>query len=485
MRPSFALLAIAVLTIVVSAVVYLNQDTLGMAGAVTLYLLVVLAGAYYLQVALALSLALCATLLINFLVVEPRYTFRIASVESWVALGGFLTVSLVVTSLVRRLQERTAEAEAADRQSKFARMLAERLAQETQPDIVLAAAAEMLQDYLEAPVCICWQAAGDLQCVPQTAAMPDRDAVNWTMQNAKTLGAGSSNWPDSPDVMLPFSRLPGQSPVLVCRLPRPDAERRQPELRSLCDQIALAYARASSAQQAQQAELNARAEAMQNALLASVSHDMRTPLTAIIGAVSALDSQDAMLDESSRAQLLQSIRGEAEHLCRAVENILSLARLDALGSRGLTLDWQSPEEIIGSTLARYRIRPRPCRLASAITSQALIRADAVLLSQALANLLDNAIAVHQGPDPILLSASQEDETLVIAVADRGPGFPADFQVADIQKFRSGSTQGFGLGLIIVSTIAALHDAQLVCRQRASGGAEVQLRFPVQRPGGDD
>lgn len=342
MRPSFALLAIAVLTIVVSAVVYLNQDTLGMAGAVTLYLLVVLAGAYYLQVALALSLALCATLLINFLVVEPRYTFRIASVESWVALGGFLTVSLVVTSLVRRLQERTAEAEAADRQSKFARMLAERLAQETQPDIVLAAAAEMLQDYLEAPVCICWQAAGDLQCVPQTAAMPDRDAVNWAMQNAKTLGAGSSNWPDSPDVMLPFSRLPGQSPVLVCRLPRLDAERRQPELRSLCDQIALAYARASSAQQAQQAALNARAEAMQNALLASVSHDMRTPLTAIIGAVSALDSQDAMLDESSRAQLLQSIRGEAEHLCRAVENILSLARLDALGSRGLTLDWQSP-----------------------------------------------------------------------------------------------------------------------------------------------
>ena len=486
MRRAITHIAVSLLTFAVSVIVYFQQARLGMTGVVMLYLLVVLVGAYHLRAALAIALALLAALLINFLVVEPRYTFRIASVESWVALAGFLMVSLVVTSLVRRLQARTHEAEAARRQSEFARQMAERLAEEAEPVAVLSTAVGLLNSYLGAPVCICWEASDGLRYLPPDGDdKPEQAAVNWAMQNGKMLGAGTENWPALPYLMVPFSRLPGHAPVLACALPSETAGQRQAELRSLCDQVALAYERAHHAQRALQAELNARAEAMQNALLASLSHDMRTPLTAILGAVSAIDSQDQTLDAHSRAQLLQAIRSEAEHLSRSVENVLSLARLDALGREGLSLDWQSPEEIIGSTLMRYQARKLSCRLEASITSQALIRADAILLSQALANLLDNALTFHQGSEPILISARQTGACLVIAVADRGPGLPAGFNADELQKYRSATGRGFGLGLVIVSTIVTLHDAALVFEQRASGGTEVQLHFPLLQPGHHD
>lgn len=486
MRPSITYIAVSLLTFTVSVIVYFQQAWLGMTGVVMLYLLVVLVGAYYLRAVLAFALAMLAALLINFLVVEPRYTFRIASVESWVALAGFLMVSLVVTSLVRRLQARTHEAESARRQSEFARQMAERLAEEPEPTAVLSTAADLLKCYLAAPVYICRETSDGIHQLPPDAdEKPELAAVNWAMQNGKMLGAGTENWPELTYLVVPFSRLPGHAPVLVCALPSETAGQRQAELRSLCDQVALAYERAHHAQRALQAELNARAEAMQNALLASLSHDMRTPLTAILGAISTLDNQDQRLDALSRTQLLHAIRGEAEHLSRSVENVLSLAKLDALGREGLSLDWQSPEEIIGSTLMRYQARSLSCRLEASITSQALIRADAILLSQALANLLDNALTFHQGPEPILISARQTGACLVIAVADRGPGLPAGFSADRLQKYRSATGPGFGLGLVIVSTIAKLHDAALVFEQRMSGGTEVQLRFPLLQPAHHD
>lgn len=471
------LAGILLLTIVVSGVAFFNQADLGITAVVMLYLLVVLAGAYYLRAAQAIGLALLAALLINFLFVEPRYTFRMASVESWGALIGFLLVSLVVTSLMRRLQDRTREAETARSQAQFARALAERLAQESQPLELLHEAARMLQAQLSTAVCIVRSDGDRLETIPpDTVCRPDPAAVQWVMQNARPLGPGTNNWPESAYLMLPFSRLPGHDPVFVCDSAAVNEQ--LVVLRDLCDQVALAYQRAVSAHRAQQAELGARTEAMQNALLASLSHDMRTPLTAILGAASALETQGSELDTGMRAQMLTSIRTEADYLCRATENILSLARLNALGSHGLALDWQSPEEIVGSTLARYRIRQLPCSLRADIASDALIRADANLLSQALANLLDNALAVHRGAEPLLISVRRQADFLILSVADRGPGLPADIDASALQKFRQRHGRGFGLGLVIVHTIATLHGARLDFAARAGGGAEVSLHFPV-------
>lgn len=479
------LAGILLLTIAVSSVALLNQAALGITAVVMLYLLVVLAGAYYLQAPQAIGLALLTVLLINFLFVEPRYTFRIANVESWGALIGFLMVSLVVTSLMRRLQGRTKEAETARSEAQFARTLAERLAQESQPRALLYEAARLLQGQLSAAVCIVRTEDHNLETIPHdTACRPDPGAVVWVMKNARSLGPGTDNWSDAGYLMMPFSRLPGHDPVLVCDLAEVD-EHQLVVLRNLCDQVSLAYQRAVSACRAQQAELQARTEAMQNALLASLSHDMRTPLTAILGAASALESQEAEFDAAVRAQMLTSIRTEADYLCRATENILSLARLNALGSQGLVMDWQSPEEIVGSTLARYRIRESSCDLRAHIASDALIRADAGLLSQALANLLDNALVMHSGPEPLLVSVRQQADCLTIAVADRGPGFPPDFDPGSLQKFRHRHGRGFGLGLVIVHTIATLHDARLVFAARQGGGTEVGLCFPIVQHGNDD
>lgn len=480
MKPNISVFGIALLTIIVSVIVYFNASMLGITGVVLLYLLVVLAGAYVLRMSLALVLAFVAALLINFLAIEPRYTFRISSLESWVALTAFLIVSLVVTSLVRRLHERTNEAERAGLEAQFARILAEQLADELWPERLLAKAADMLQTHLDKPLCIVYQTESGIKSTPEIAIChPDLTAVSWVMQNGKPLGPGTGNWPESANLMVPFSRLPGTEPVLVVALESSKIAYLLPVLRGFCDQVALSYQRAVSMQLAQQAELKARTEAMQNALLTSISHDMRTPLTAIMGAASTLASQYRQLDDAGCHQLLGAIRSEAEYLCSTTENILSLARLDALGGDGLRLDWQSPQEIIGSTLARYKVRELACELQATITSDALIRVDAILLSQALANLLDNALLVHHGSEPVLISASQEADQLVIAVSDRGPGFPADFNAINLEKFQSRHSRGFGLGLVIVATIVRLHQAKLEFRARPGGGAEVRLIFILE------
>lgn len=463
---------------VVSVGAFFYQGVLGITAVVMLYLLVVLAGAYYLRAPQAIVFAVLAGLLINFLFVEPRYTFRISSIESWGALLGFLLVSVVVTSLMRRLQDRTIEAEIERSQAQFARALAERLANESEPLALLNETVQMLQTELAIPACIVRLQGDHMELIPHdSTCAPDDAAIRWVMQNARPLGPGTHNWPTSAYLMLPFSHLPGNDPVLVLESSVLD-ERRMQMTRNLCNQVAIAYQRAVSVQRAQQAELSVRTKAMQNALLASLSHDMRTPLTAILGAASALESQHNEFDAKTRAQMLGSIRSEADYLCRATENILSLARLNTLGGEGLVMDWQSPEEVVGSTLARYRIRDLHCELRSDITSAALIRGDAGLLSQALANLLDNAIAVHRGSEPLLLKVWQQADSVVISVADRGPGLPVDIDVESLHHLRQRQGRGFGLGLVIVHTIATLHGARLDFESRAGGGTEVSLHFPV-------
>jgi two-component system sensor histidine kinase KdpD len=172
-------------------------------------------------------------------------------------------------------------------------------------------------------------------------------------------------------------------------------------------------------------------------------------------------------------------------LANTTENILFLSRLDSNLEHGMTLDWQSLEEIVGAVLRRYRNRELPCKISSDVPSGiALIKADGVLLSQALANLIDNALAAHHGDEPVWVSVEERSTQVALSVKDRGAGFPEDFRVEDIRKFHrlSAGGKGMGLGLSIVQTIAQLHGAELKVGRNEGGGACVALIFPVNLSG---
>lgn len=458
-----------------------------------LYLLAVTAASYFLGFSAAVLAAVGSFLTINYFFIEPRYTFEVANAESWVVLFGFLVVSMVIASLVRRLQNQTAYAEQAHKRAEFARKLSEQLAAAHGEEQLLRSGCRLIHEATRLPAGIAIpDAQGEAfvlaQQFPANSVTLDQRAAKWCCRNARVIGPGSGNWPEFDMWVLPFERLPGIFPVLiVMKVNGAVDEEEVTHLRGLLDQLATAWQRVRSEKRARDAEMQAQKEAVQNALLASVSHDMRTPLTAILGASTTLLEHRNDLGESEQLRLLRSVSAEAQHLANTAENILALSRLELNHERGLVLDWQSPEEIVGAVLQRYRHRALQHELRSEVpSSAALIKADAVLLSQALGNLIDNALLAQHGAEPILIGVEEHGETISLYVKDRGAGFPEGFRVEHICKFQrlNQRSKGMGLGMVIVQTIAQLHHAELQITQREGGGASVAIVFSAKQTGGD-
>lgn len=466
---------------------------LGTTGVVMLYLLAVTAASYFLGFLAAILAVVCSFMAINYFFIEPRFTFEVANAESWAALLGFLVVSVVIASLVKRLQDQTDRAELMRKRAEFARSLSDQLAEQHDENALLGVGSLLIHHATGLPVGIAVpDAHGDQFTLtnqhPVGAIEYDQRAAKWCCHNARMIGPGSSNWPETESWIMPFERLPGMFPVLIVlkkNMPIQDGEIFF--LRGLLDQIATAYQRVQNEQRAKKAELLVREEAIRNALLSSVSHDMRTPLTAILGATTALLHHRVSLDENEQVRLLESVCAEAQHLANATENILSLSRLESGHESNVMLDWQSPEEIVGAVLQRYRSRILPCNLRSDVPrGVALIRADASLLSQALGNLIDNALAAHRGDEPVVINVEERESQVCICVQDRGDGFPENFHVEHIRKFQRfhHRSKGMGLGLVIVQAIAQLHKAEFQISRRKGGGSCVSLVFPSKRLGDD-
>ena len=459
-------------------------------GTVMLHLLAVTAASYSLHFSLALLTACLSFLSINYYSIEPRHTFEVASGESWMVLSGFLVVSVVVASLSHRLKMQTHLAEKARSQAESARTLSERLAEAPNETALLKIAAELIQQTIGLPVGIAVPnpqgGFGLCHTFPPGAIVLDQRACQWCCQNARMIGPGTGNWPELGLWIIPFERLPGTFPLLIISKGSAPLENGELTfLRGLLDQISTAYQRAHQESRAKEAELHAQQESIQNALLASISHDMRTPLTAIMGATSTLLTQKNQLSESEQLRLLKSVDSEAQHLAVTTENILSLSRLESGGAHNMQLDWQSLEEIVGTVLQRYRNRQVTHELRSNIPGELpLIRGDATLLTQALGNLIDNALNAHRGSEPILIEATGDCDTVTLSVKDRGPGFPDGFDTSRIRKFQrlDSGKNGMGLGLTIVQTIARLHHADFDILPREGGGSCAVLTFPVVQGG---
>lgn len=491
MQRQFHRIGISMLLIAATTLAGFFVARFGTTDIVMLYLLGVITTSYFLGYLAAICAAIGSFLAINFFFIEPRYTFEVANSESWAALLGFLTVSIVVASLVKRLQNQTHQAENARQHAEYAREMAERLAALHEEGEVLDAGCRLIHHATRQPAGIALpETQGEgfaLACqYPAGTVQLDQRAAKWCSQNGQVIGPGSNNWPEYGAWVMPFGRMPGSSPVLVVMNGTAE-EGEVTYLRGLLDQLATAYQRVRNERRARDAERIAQEESIQSALLASVSHDMRTPLTAILGATTTLLEQRAALSGNEQGRLLESVAAEARYLANATENILSLTRLESCGSRDIALDWQSPEEIVGAVLRRFRTRTPAHEIRSSVPQDIpLIRADAVLLSQALGNLIDNALAVHRGSEPILVGAEWRDSRVALYVKDRGDGFPPNFRAGDVRKFRRMNVhgKGMGLGLSIVQAIARLHKAEFDIEKREGGGACVALVFQ-EMPSGEN
>ncbi|MES2013524.1 MAG: DUF4118 domain-containing protein [Pseudomonadota bacterium] len=477
------------MTLLLAIITAINSQlfsTLGTTGITMTYLLIVVTAAYFSSFAIASGTAFAAFFAINYFFVAPRYTFQVEHIESWASLISFLVVSLVITSLAKRLKSQTNQSILASKRAEFARTLAETLALAKDTNTMLHDTCSLLQAEFNKPFLIAQSEENHTYTIPlppENLKLPDQNALEWVANNGKPIGSYTDNWPESPYWLIPFNRLPSQHPILVvCDINAADSFEMYTSIKSCVDQVAMAYQRLINSERARLAELMAQEEAIQSALLASIAHDMRTPLTSILGAATTLQQKDVHLDAEQTAHLTALIASQAQYLASTTENILSLIRLESNAVTGIPMDMQSPEEIIGIVTALYESRGDTVGLLATISEpDLLIKANANLLTQALVNLIDNAkqanlAASNQVQEPILIDVTKTGDLIHISVKDRGVGFGEAFNAAHIKKFSSGHAKGFGLGLSIVQAIAKAHDATFTISNQKGGGACVTLSF---------
>lgn len=253
-------------------------------------------------------------------------------------------------------------------------------------------------------------------------------------------------------------------------------------LESFANNIGVALHRLVVGEQVLKARQHVEDERLRNVMLSSVSHDLRTPLASITGAVTTLIESSKVLDDATRLDLMQSIREDADALERQVRNLLDLTRLES-GSVVAQRDWHSVEEVVGCAMRRVESVLLDREVTIALSPDLpLVSIDAMLVEQMLVNLLENAAKYAHKDRPVEVDARIDGDDLWIAVRDRGKGLDAEERERVFAKFYRGPGQqqrpGAGLGLAICRAVAELHGGTIQCNARDGGGAEFVARLPL-------
>ncbi|MFZ1376157.1 MAG: ATP-binding protein, partial [Geothrix sp.] len=255
-------------------------------------------------------------------------------------------------------------------------------------------------------------------------------------------------------------------------------------LEAFATQTALALERALLAEQGALDRRRADEERLRNALLSSVSHDLRTPLGVITGAVStALETPD--LPEPARRELLQSAQEEAQRLHRLVSNLLDITRLES-GVLDLHTEWMPLEEVVGAALNRRELALEAHRVRVSLPEDLpLVAMDGVLMEQLLLNLLDNALKYSPPGSPVDIKAWAAGKSLTLSIADQGPGIPAGEEERIFEKLARGQAAsnrpGAGLGLAICKGIVTAHHGRIQAVNHPQGGAQFLVTLPLGTP----
>lgn len=494
-RPEFRLrpyLAAAGLVVLATILGVALREVLTATSVSMVYLTAVLVTAAAFGLGPSLSASFAAVTAYNFFFLPPFYSLVIADPENVVALFFFLFAALIASNLAARMraQARAARERAAvtEQLYRFSRKLAET----TQLDDLLWATAHQVAAMLQVRVVLLLPEGDQLSVragypPEDTLDEGNRAAAQWSWRFDRPAGRGSDNLPGAAWLFLPLRT--GRGPVALIGL---DADRpgpllapdQQRLLEALGDQAALAIERVNLAQDLERSRLQAETERLRAALLTSISHDLRTPLAAILGAASSLESYGALLDETARRDLLATIRSEAERLNRFVGNLLDMTRLEA-GALALRLERADLGEIAASALSRASLilaRHRVVLDLAPDLRQPML--DAVLFEQVLFNLLDNAAKYAPEGTEVILRIGQSATEIAVQVLDEGPGLPPGGASRVFEKFvRLHGTDrqrpGTGLGLAICKGFVEAMGGRIMAANRAAApGCVFTITLPL-------
>jgi two-component system sensor histidine kinase KdpD len=426
----------------------------------------------------------------DFFFVQPRLTFAVGDLQYLIVFAVMLAVGLIAGQLTAglRFQARIASQREGRARAlyEFARELSGALQMEQIFDITRTF---VQRTFRAKAVLLLPDDAGRLQLPAEAAHLNvlDMGIAQWAFDRAMPAGMGTDTLPGSSFFYLPLVAPVRTRGVLALR-----PERRRwiliPEQRQQLDTFAtlaaIALERVHYIEVAQDALVRMESERLRNSLLAALSHDLRTPLTSLVGLSEALTMSKPPLT-SGQLELARSLHNEALRMGNLVANLLDMARIQS-GEVKLNLQWQHFEEVVGSALRAERSlltrHEVETRLASGLP---LVRFDAVLIERVLCNLLENATKYTPAGSRIVIRAESGGADLEVAVYDNGPGLPAGQEEAIFDKFtrgeRESATPGVGLGLAICRAIVEAHQGRIRAGHSPEGGACIVFTLPLGTP----
>lgn len=435
----------------------------------------------------ALGAVLMSVAAFNFFFVHPYYTFAVAEAKYLWTFVVMAIVGSLMSATALRLRE---QARAALRREQLTAALyafSRELAEAVEVEALAQRAIAHLAQAFGASGALWWrEGAGELELVaawPDAAAFEaqaEQSCARWCADHGQEVGAGTGTLAGVSGRYVPLGGR-GVLGLVSAQAGQLDDPEQRHLLHSFADQLGVALERLGLRQQAEQARLAAQAEQVRSGLLSSVSHDLRTPLAAIMGGASALLDPQVQLDAGSRREMLEGIRDESERLARLLQNLLEMTRLEGGGAP--RLQWQPPEEVILSSVERVGGARVKVRLE---VGDALLCIDEQLVEIALVNLLENAMKYGPPGAAVEVMAQRRGDLVWIEVLDRGPGLPQGVAPAVLfEKFWRGSAtssvRGTGLGLAICKAVMDVHGGQVLAQDREGGGARFGLGFVVGEP----
>jgi two-component system, OmpR family, sensor histidine kinase KdpD len=487
------LLALAI-TAVCTALIFPFSGHIDQTNSVLVYLLgAALAGLWLGRGPSALT-AISNILAFDYFFVPPLFSFDVLDSRYLVTFAVMLTVALIIANLMIAVRAQTTMATRREQHTAALYAIARDLAIARNGATMIETAArhigEVLQCYVSVLSC---DEAGRVDIpAPATAsggqAAIDAAPVHWVAAKRERAGAGSLRFSEMRAMYLPLRGSHATIGVLVAE-PADRAGVLSPEqqrlLEAVADQLALALERERMAEAAHAAHVAAERAALRNTLLASISHDLRTPLAAIAGAGSIVAQNDFALDIYRRVTLGRLIEDKARDMSDLLTNVLELVRLES-GHETLNKDWHSIGELVDLAIQRHENRLLGRHVTAELSEDLpLLRVDANLIVQLLGNLLDNAIKYTPPATRIEFSACRERSTVRLVVEDSGPGLGLEDPEKLFEKFTrarpDGNCGGIGLGLAICRAVASLHDGDIRATASSLGGARFELSLPMDAP----
>ncbi len=432
----------------------------------------------------------------DYFFVPPRFSFYVSDPQFLITFGVMLAVTVIIANLVSAVQRQSVAAAARERRTAVLYALSRELAvtrdSGTMAQVTVRQVAE-LSHGVAAVLLVdgngrLYQPPGAVH--PPSRWQPDRTICEWVVEHRQRAGLGAESMPSERSIYLP---LIGSQEVIGVLVVCPTEPRRAllPEalrpLELLAGTLALALERVRLAEVAEAARVAAERAGLRNTLLASISHDLRTPLSVIRGAGSMMAHEGFVLDAHRRKTLGRLIEDKARDMTDLLSNVLELMRLET-GPGALKCEWHGMEDLIGQALRQNEGRLAMWQVRVAIPADLpMVYVEGNLIVQLLSNLIENCIKYTPPQTHITIAARAEGPSVLLSIEDDGPGFGPGDPERLFDKFERGRSEGnkggAGLGLAICRAVARLHGGEIRALRAPSGGArfEITLPLPAQPP----